>query len=363
MAKHPYTALPDYCFWRQSIEMPAAHEVDPVINFKFKIDQSHRIATAGSCFAQNIARYLRKNGFNYFVTETAHPIVSSHLVERFSYGVFSARYGNIYTSNQLLQLLKRAYGLFVPKEDVWARADGRLIDPFRPRIQPEGFASVGEYEADRRQHFAAVRRMVEEMDVFVFTLGLTEGWSSAEDGAAFPVCPGVAGGEFDPERHKFRNLRVSEILADMREAFQFIRVRNPSVRFIVTVSPVPLVATAEERSVLVSTTYSKSALRVVCEELAAEYGDVAYFPAYEVITGNFSRGNYFASDLRSVTEEGVGHVMRLFMAHCTSDGSAEADEPSPIRTEDGDRRDEALEQLAAMKKVAEVLCDEEALAR
>ena len=361
MSAHPYKQLPDHCFWRQSIERRPAGAVDPVVRAKFKIDQSARIATAGSCFAQHIARHLQKNGFNYFVAETAHPLVPRDLAEMYSYGMFSARYGNIYTSTQLLQLLKRAYGLFSPSEDVWVRADGRLIDPFRPQIQPEGFASHGEYAADRRQHFAAIRRMVEEMDVFVFTLGLTEGWVSAADGAAFPLCPGVAGGEFDPHRHAFRNLRVAEITADMREAFDFIRRRNPTVRFIVTVSPVPLVATAEDRSVLVSTTYSKSALRVVCEELAADHDDVAYFPSYEIVTGNYSRGSYFADDLRSVTDDGVAHVMRLFLSHYTSAG--EGADGQAVDGEAARREDEARRQLAAMKSVAAVLCDEEALAR
>src|SRR5262245_61980744 len=55
-------------------------------------------------------------------------------------------------------------------------------------------------------------------DVFVFTLGLTEGWVSRADGAAFPLCPGVAGGTFDPAKHVFLNLRVNEVIDDLQEA-------------------------------------------------------------------------------------------------------------------------------------------------
>lgn len=362
MSHTPYSSLPGYCFWRQSIADPPSDQVDPVVEGRFKLRPTDRVATAGSCFAQHIARYLSASGFNYFVTEEAHPLVPPHIAREFQYGVFSARFGNIYTSRQLLQLLHRAYGLFTPAEDVWEGRNGRLIDPYRPRIQPDGFISIAEYTADRRQHFAAVRRMVEDMDVFVFTLGLTEGWIAREDGAAFPLCPGVAGGAFNPGRHQFLNLRASEVIADMAEALEFIRARNRHVRFILTVSPVPLVATAEGRSVLVSTTYSKSALRVACEELAAEHNDVAYFPSFEIVTGNYARGRYFASDLRSVTEDGVGHVMRLFLAHYTSVAenvaSSAANAPPP-RTD----TDEAHAQLAIMKKVVEVICDEQALAR
>jgi hypothetical protein len=360
MSQHPYRALPEHCFWRQAVSDRARSDVDPVVTAKFAVTRDDRVATAGSCFAQHIARHLSRSGFNYFVTETAHPLVPQQFADAFGYGVFSARYGNIYTSRQLIQTLQRAYGCFAPVDDCWQREDGRLIDPFRPRIQPDGFASKAECQSDRHQHFAAVRRMVEQMDVFVFTLGLTEAWISREDGAVYPLCPGVAGGEFDPARHQFVNLRASEVVSEMREAFAFIRARNSHVRFIVTVSPVPLIATANDCHVLVSTTYSKSALRVACEELAADRPDIAYFPSYEIITGNHTHGQYFASDLRSVTEAGVGHVMRLFMTHYTRDPQQPARD-SPSRSSAVDAA--AARQLQTMANAVEVICDEEALQR
>src|SRR5579863_2386315 len=254
MSTHPYQSLPDRNFWKPSIADPPFDQVDPVGAAKFRIRQSDKIVTAGSCFAQHIARHLRDAAFNYLVTELPNPIVPVHIAQQFGYGVFTARYGNIYTSRQLIQLLRRAYDLFQPEDDVWPHRDGRFIDPFRPRIQPDGFASMAEYRADRRQHFAAIRRAIEELDVFVFTLGLTEGWTSRSDGAAYPLCPGVAGGDFDEARHVFTNLRVPEVINDLNDAIELIRTHNPSARFIFTVSPVPLVATAEPHSVLLSTT-------------------------------------------------------------------------------------------------------------
>lgn len=357
MSRHPYQSLPTHCFWRHAVAKPPPAEVDPVVRGKFRISRTDRVATAGSCFAQHIARHLRASGFNYWVTETAHPIVQEHVADKFNYGVFTARYGNIYTSRQLLHTLLRAYGYFQPSNDVWRREDGRLVDPFRPQIQPDGFSSLDEYYADREQHLAAIRRMVEGLDVFVFTLGLTEVWVSLEDGAAYPVCPGVSGGQFDPTRHALINLSVSDVIDDMRQALSIIRACNPNARFLLTVSPVPLVATAIDRSALVSTTYSKSVLRVACEELASA-ADVAYFPSYEIITGNYSRGRYFAKDLRSVTEEGVEHVMRLFMRHY-------ADNSETTRYEDpAVSRDAAAKQQAAViEQAVAVICDEEALDR
>jgi hypothetical protein len=359
MADHPYKSLPAYCFWRGSIAGPALEEVDPVVAGKFKLTKSDRIVTAGSCFAQHIASHLQKNGFTYLVTENAHPLFAPHLVKDYNYGVFSARYGNVYTSRQLVQLLERAYGLFEPKEVYWQRADGRYVDPFRPQIQPNGFASPAEFHADRAQHFAAVRRAVEELDVFVFTLGLTETWVAKSDGAAFPLCPGVAGGVYDDALYAFLNLGVSEVVQDMRRAVDFIRERNSNARVIVTVSPVPLAATAENRSVLVSTTYSKSVLRVAADEFARDRDYAAYFPSYEIITGSYARGAYFAADLRSVTEAGVDHVMRLFMKHY-AETEAAATGPADTAAALGER---VATHTREMEEIARVICEEEMLDR
>jgi GSCFA family len=359
MSSHPYKSLPNSSFWRGSVSGLAADQVDPVIQGKFRIGATDRVATAGSCFAQHIARHLRGSGFNHFVSEPAHSFIPAHLSENFGFGLYTARYGNVYTSRQLLQLLQRAYGQFRPVEDSWDAADGYFVDPFRPRIQPRGFASEAEYKRDRLQHFAAVRKAVEELNVFVFTLGLTETWASRIDGAVYPLCPGVAGGVFDASRHALLNLSVAEVTEDLRRIIRFIRDRNSGARIILTVSPVPLVATAEPRSVLLSTTYSKAVLRVAAEEVSNGDDLVAYFPSYEIITGNHTRGRYFADDLRSVTEEGVTRVMALFMQHYTASPTAEQSATSPPDPNEQHKEDDRRQQAVA--QVIGVMCDEEAL--
>jgi hypothetical protein len=344
--KHPYKEAAPYRRWRTGVaEIPAA-EVDPVVSLPFVISPSDRVVTAGSCFAQHIAPHLRHRGYHFLETEAAHPILSSSLASAYGYGVYSARYGNIYTARQLLQLLERAYGKLQPADDIWEQ-EGRFFDPFRPNIQPGGFASRSEYEADRRQHFAAVRRALEELDYFLFTLGLTECWVSRQDGAAYPVCPGTVAGRFDPEKHVFVNQSAEDVIADMTAFVRELRQINARAKIILSVSPVPLAATAEDRHVLVATSYSKAVLRVAAEVLS-KLPNVFYFPAYEIITGGFTRGMYFASDLRSIREEGVRHVMGLFFRHaCGADGSSPSIDPKPV--------DEFLSQA---RQVIDALCEE-----
>jgi len=324
--------------------------VDPVIDVPFQISGSDTVGTAGSCFAQNIARALERKGFRYFVTEPAPPDLSREAALEANYGIFSARYGNIYTTRQLVQLFDRAYGAFTPALSSWRLASGAYADPFRPRIQPGGFASEAGLLADRARHFACVRRLFETLDVFVFTLGLTEGWEYRPDRAALPLAPGVAGGEWDPELYEFRNYPVAEVERDLAGFIERLRGVNPASRIILTVSPVPLIATYEPRHVLASTCLSKSVLRVAAEACASRYSNVCYFPAFEIITGPHSGGRYFEDDLRSVTKTGVDHVMRVFFSHF-----AQASE----LPENGNGNPHHLRaELDALK---EIVCDEEAL--
>ena len=350
MDQHPYSRARAYQRWRQAVERTAPDEVDPVVRQKFTISRTDRIVTAGSCFAQHIARHLRASGFDFMVTEPAHPLLPYALAESFHYGIYSARYGNIYTARQLLQLWRRASGSLLPADDVWEQG-GRWYDPFRPAIQPRGFASRREFELDRARHFAAVRAAFETMDILVFTLGLTEAWENAADGCIYPVCPGTIAGQFSPDRHRLVQLCVEDVVADLRAFCAEVRACNPNFRMILTVSPVPLAATALDQHVLVSTTWSKSVLRVAAGTAAADPG-IAYFPSYEIVTSAFSRGRYFAEDLRSVTEAGVDHVMRLFLLHATDD---EGRAPVPQRlVEEGDH-------FSRLSRAVRVLCEEEAL--
>lgn len=321
-ATHAYAALPPHNYWRRAVAQVAPAEVDPVGAAAFTIDRSTRVASAGSCFAQHISRRLRRGGFNYLVAEAPPPELDPVAADRRGFGVFSARYGNLYTARQLLQLFDRAHGRLVPEEEPWLRPDGRYADPFRPEIEPGGYADPDALLRDREAHLAAVRSMFATLDVLVFTLGLTECWRSRSDGTVFPVAPGVAAGTLDPARHEFVNLGIEDIVADLRQFLDGLAWVNPGARLILTVSPVPLAATYEAQHVLPASTYSKSVLRAAAETLARTHPRCAYFPAYEVITGSYARGAYFGADLRTVTAAGVDHVMRLFMRHYAPQAAA-----------------------------------------
>jgi len=222
----------------------------------------------------------------------------------------------VYTLRQLRQLFDACFQGRAVAEPAWQREDGRWVDALRPQVEPAGFDSREAVLDARMQHLDAVRTLLRTCDVFVFTLGLTEAWESRIDGTVYPVAPGVVAGAADLERHAFVNFEVTDVIADLQAFLHGLKAINPGVRVLLTVSPVPLIATYEsDRNALVATTYSKSVLRVAAEMAYRAHDWVDYFPSYEIITGAFNAGAYFEPDLRGIRPSGVDHVMRCFLRH------------------------------------------------
>jgi hypothetical protein len=327
---NPYRNLPDHCFWSRAVTWAPPGALDPMIG-QFRLHPQEPVATLGSCFAQHLARHIAKVGLNYLVAEAAPPEMPEAEAQRRNFGVFSARYGNVYTVRQAVQLFDRAFGSFMPVEDVWAGPNGDgFVDAFRPQIEPAPFGTADAVRTAAAEHLAQVRRVFTESRWLVFTLGLTEAWRSKRDGAIYPTAPGVAGGDFDPGLHEFVNFTAAEVTVDLHDFIARLGRVNPACQVILTVSPVPLIATWEPRHVLVSTNLSKAALRVAADDAERRHRNVVYFPSYDIITSNAHEGRYWADDLRQVTDEGVAHVMRVFTQHFLGGAQAQQgwDRPS-----------------------------------
>ena len=336
---HPYRDLPDRSFWNRCA---AASDFarDQLYQPAFPIEKGMKIATAGSCFAQHVGRYLRTSNADLIDVEPAPDGLSEETARRFGYRLFSARYGNIYTVRQFRQLLEDCAGATVHAEAIWQRG-GRCWDALRPGVEPDGLDSAEEVAAHRREHLARVNAMLRQVEVFVFTLGLTETWTDRATGRAYPIAPGVIAGRHDPAAHAFVNADYPSVLADLKKARDLLQARNKSMRMILTVSPVALAATATGGHVLAATVYSKSVLRAAAGAMAAEFADVDYVPSFEVIAGTPSAGRFYAGDLREVTPDGVAAAMEMFFSAHPGLGPAPAGPeaelvPTPVSDDEED---------------------------
>ena len=319
----PYKRLPTEQFWKTAVAGQTPASVEGLYRKRFAISATDKIATAGSCFAQHIAVALKDRGFRVMTVEPTPAGLGK--AERFGYGIYSARYGNIYTARHLLQLVCDAIKREEPTaSDVWER-DGRFFDALRPTVEPLGLSSVEEVLAHRADHLKHVRRMLTRMDVFVFTFGLTEAWRDRQRGVVYPMAPeSLSGiGRYDKAKFEFVNFKAAEVFSDFSKFRDLVKEINPGARFIISVSPVPLTATASGRHVLMATVHSKSVLRTAAGQLYDTYDDIDYFPSFELIASPFL-GCSFDSNMRSVSQAGVAAAMDMFFSE---HGSARAKEP------------------------------------
>lgn len=324
------------------------------------IRKTANVSTYGSCFAQHIGRALAQRGYNWLCTEPMPTCVSAETAKTYNYGIFSSRTANIYTTTLLLQWAQWAFdGVPIPDE-IWEK-DGRFFDPFRPTIEPNGFETRDEVIRMRNVVLDAFRRSVTEAKFFVFTLGLTERWINQVEGYEYPLCPGTVAGQYDSTEHAFENLTYAKVINALRDAIGILRKANPILRFILTVSPVPLTATASGKHVLTATIHSKSILRAVAGRLSDAHPYIDYFPAFEIITSPVFRGAFYEPNMRSVTKEGVNFVMESFfkdLGVTNKDGGTrqpKALQRTPTRNQVGDEKfgDMSAEDL---------VCEEELLA-
>jgi hypothetical protein len=307
----PYTTAPAKSFWKPAIAQRSLFDISELWDPKFQVQRNTRISTFGSCFAQHIGRALQARGFQWYDAEPLLDRVSDATARRFGYRTFSARTGNIYTTSLLRQWTEWALGDSTPPDEIWEQ-NGRFFDPFRPRIEPNGFASAQEVTQMRDVTIDAFRDCIESSDIFVFTLGLTESWFSRAGGYEYPVCPGAIAGDYDEEQHKFLAQPFEFIRENLMWTLRRMREANPRLRFLLTVSPVPLVATNTGQHVLVATMESKSILRAVAGQVARNNDFVDYFPSYEIINSPAFRGTFFEPNLREVNPHGVNLVMGHF---------------------------------------------------
>ena len=104
-------------------------------------------------------------------------------------------------------------------------------------------------------------------------------------------------------------LSVNEIEASFRRLYSALRVFNPALKVILTVSPVRHV-----KDTLEGNSVSKSTLRVACENIAREHAAVFYFPAYEIMMDDLRDYRFYKSDMIHPNEVAEEYIWQRFTA-------------------------------------------------
>lgn len=360
MPGSPYDALEPRAYWRTAVATRRPGRLRGVYDPRFAVTRDTAIVTAGSCFAQHVHRALKAAGFAVVEAEPAPEGVAADVAQRFFYGTFSARYGNIYSPRHFRQLLEEATGQRKTAHPVWHR-DGRFFDALRPNVDPGGFAGASAVLAARKQHLAAVARAMVQADVVILTLGLTETWQDRPTGTVYPTAPGVIADAPDAADIGLLTLSHDDVVADLRAILAHLRGLNRAVRLILTVAPGPLVATAAGGHVLVATAACKAILRAAVATVMADDAGVDYFPSFEIITNPAARGGFFESNLRTPTPKGIAVVLGHFLgAHDlpAHDLPAQRLPPRDLNADDRPAQGRPTGEVDDPDSVTEAMCEE-----
>jgi hypothetical protein len=165
---------------------------------------------------------MRERDFHVIDKEPAPHGLPVHLHGEYGFSMYSARYGNIYTPQQLVQLAREAILGWKPSSAVWQSNGNRYFDAFRPSIEPTGLSSPEEITIHRQMHLQRVKQVFLEMDVFIFTFGLTEAWIHKDSGTVFPTAPGVIAGNYEESEFEFRNFNYVEVIESFLDFMKII---------------------------------------------------------------------------------------------------------------------------------------------
>ncbi len=270
------------------------------------VDKSTPIGSAGSCFALRIAHQLQAWGYNYVIEEDdLPPDFPLDNLSQSSYRMAPARVGTLFNVPSMRQMVERAFGCWEP-EKIIARDGSRILDPFRD-VRPLYSDEEG-YERDYQAHTEALKRALLKCEVFVLTLGLIEAWQFAHSGDYTSIAPW----KIEPALLRRKELTVAENVEELERLFDVYRRHRPDLKLIISVSPVPLNKTFSQTDhVVVANSRSKAVLRVAAEEFGNNHPDsVFYFPSFETVM--YGCRAPWESDMRHVSGDAVGRVMRLF---------------------------------------------------
>lgn len=176
-------------------------------------------------------------------------------------------------------------------------------DKFRATVNPYGVM----YNPASIMH--TVKRWTGELgatdevpQTAVFTLGTNHVYILNETGEIVDNC------RKRPQRlFTERELSVDECADYLREAVTMLRQINPSVRIIITVSPIRYAKYGFHGSQL-----SKATLLLAADKLTKEMDNVVYFPAYEIVNDELRDYRFYREDMLHPTDQAVEYIWQRF---------------------------------------------------
>jgi hypothetical protein len=304
---HKKNAAPDEAGGQLAFQRLRQPLFTPAIRPGFKFQREDKLFAIGSCFARGIEKALV--GRKMDVLSSAPEFASLQTVSKDVTGLgFTNKYNTFSIYNELRWALDPQAQC--PPESIVDLGDGLFCDP---HITPMLPLAAEEETWRRRGLINMVNQRIAQCRVVIITLGLVEVWRDTATNIFINATPIPELFRRCPSRYEFHVTDFSQNLANLQAIHALVaRFGYSEVHFVVTVSPVPLMATFSGDDVVLANTYSKSLLRTVAQEWASMHDNVHYFPSYEIVQ-NSERAVAWEEDLRHVKDKVANHIMDLFL--------------------------------------------------
>jgi hypothetical protein len=248
------------------------------VNFPFSIKKNDRIVTVGSCFAEVFGQYLSDHKLN----------------------CLSNPYGVIFNPVSLFRLLNQSIGKQPVMKNLTVQNQGHWFHyDFHSKYYNKDAARL---EEELNQLHETTGEALRKADYLILTLGTAFVHRLARNEYIVANCHKQSASLFRREL-----LSQKEIMVRFRQFYENLRIVNPKVKLIFTVSPV-----RHTKDTLQGNNLSKSILRVVSHYFSTEFKNCYYFPAYEILMDDLRDYRYYESDMIHVNETGQKYVIENF---------------------------------------------------
>ncbi len=284
----------EYATWGSRNEENRVEPIaNPAFEVPFRLKSGETIFTIGSCFARNVEEELLARGFRIPIRDLFRKPefknLSTEIVNNFGtpsiFNEFAWAFGekDFDEETNFLEVSKDKY------------IDLHMINSIRP--------SPLRLVQERRRGLINATRTLADCRVMIMTLGLVELWWDEVSQSYLNTGPLPSVLKQWPKRFSLHVLSFAECHDYLRRALDIAFANaKKNLSVILTVSPVPMMATHRNIDVLAANSYSKSVLRAVAEQLVAEDTRITYFPSYETVSLS-NRRFAWADDFVHVNKE------------------------------------------------------------
>ena len=244
----------------------------------FKIDHQQKILTIGSCFSDEIGSRLMESKFNSFINPFGvifNPVSIQNLIKR-------STQKQPYTMNDVHQNGEQFFCF-----DVHSSFNSLYANEVLDSIN----ATITE-----------VHNYLKMAHIVIITLGTSWVYRFNETQSIVANCHKVSAKSFEKIL-----LSTEENKAALETIINDLKLINPSVQIIFTVSPVRHI-----KDGIVENNVSKARLIDAIYQIKQKFTAVQYFPSYELVMDDLRDYRFYKSDLIHPSQEAVNYIWEHF---------------------------------------------------